>query len=112
MWWMNDECRRRAKAREAIEKGKLPGMVPRLTWGGPGRGTVCAVCGEPVKRGEMELEVEYRRDGRTSDLDPYFFHVRCFTAWECESRNHMTNSSTRLAGAVGGRPSTRVSPAT
>jgi hypothetical protein len=67
-----------------------------------GAGRLCSVCGEPVKQGEMELEVEYRRDGRTSDLDHYFLHVRCFAAWECESRNHLahrTTSSTRLAGA-------------
>ena len=97
---MNDEGPLREKAREAIKNGKLPAMQPRRTWGGPGSGTVCSVCGEPVNQDQMELEIEYRRNGRSSDLDHYFFHVQCFTAWECESRNQLangTNSSSRLA---------------
>jgi hypothetical protein len=99
---MNNESPLREKAREAIRNGKLPTMEARRTWGGPGSGTVCSMCGEPVRQGEMELEVEYRRDGKTSDLGHYFFHIRCFAAWQCESRNHLahrTNSSNRLAGA-------------
>ena len=75
-------------------------MEPRRTWGGPGSGAACSVCGEPVKQREMELEIEFSLDRRTSSLDHYHFHVQCFTAWESESRNHLahgTNSSNRLA---------------
>jgi hypothetical protein len=90
---MKNESHLREKAREAIRNGKLPTMEARRTWGGPGSGTVCSVCGEPVSQGQMELEIEYRRDGRTSDPDHYFFHVRCFAAWECESRNHLAQGT-------------------
>jgi hypothetical protein len=62
---MNDKATLREKAREAIQCGKLPAMKPSRPWGGPGSGTPCSVCGEPVKPGQMEPEIEYRRDGET-----------------------------------------------
>ena len=87
---MKDEHTIREKAREAIQSGKLPAMKPSRTWGGPGSGTPCSVCGEPVTPGQMELEVAYRRaDGRPG-LETYYFHIRCFAVWECESQNHLT----------------------
>jgi len=85
---MNNEATLREKAREAIQSGKLPAMKPSRTWGGPGSGTECSVCGEPVKPDQMELEIEYCNGG-TPDLDHYHLHVRCFAAWECESPNHL-----------------------
>jgi hypothetical protein len=91
---INDERALRQKAQEAIKNGRLPAMDARRTWGGPGNGaTTCSVCGEAVKAGEMELEIEYRRDGRTDGLDHYHFHVRCFAAWECESRSHLAHGT-------------------
>ena len=60
---MNNEATLREKAREAIQSGKLPAMKPSRTWGGPGSGTECSVCGEPVKPDQMELEIEYRNGG-------------------------------------------------
>jgi hypothetical protein len=99
MGWMKDEGRLREgrlreKALDAIKNGTLPAMAPRCTWGGPGNGKSCAVCGEPVKRSEMELEIEYPRDGKgAAGRDHYHFHIRCFAAWEFESRNHLTHGT-------------------
>ena len=62
---MNNEATLREKAREAIQSGKLPATKPSRTWGGPGSGTECSVCGEPVKPDQMELEIEYRPNGGT-----------------------------------------------
>jgi len=45
---MPDETGLRAKAREAIRTGRLPSRRPDRTWGGPGVGVVCTVCGEAV----------------------------------------------------------------
>ena len=84
---MSDESALRSKARAAIRNGKLPAIKPSRTWGGPGSGASCSVCGEPVKSGQMELEVEYRRDGGNPGVENYYLHVRCFAAWECESQN-------------------------
>ena len=89
---MNNEATLREKAREVIQSGKLPAMKPSRTWGGPGSGTECSVCGEPVKPDQMELEIEYCNGG-TRDLDHYHLHVRCFAAWECESPNHLASGT-------------------
>jgi hypothetical protein len=45
------------------------------------------VCGETVKRDQMELEIEFRHDGATPGLDRYRLHPRCFAAWEFERTN-------------------------
>lgn len=50
------------QARAAIQSGKLPSRVPDRTWGGPGVGAACPICGLPVSRQEMEFEMEFARD--------------------------------------------------
>jgi hypothetical protein len=87
---VKDEHTIREKAREAVESGKLPTMKPSRTWGGPGSGTPCSLCGEPVTSSQMELEVAYRRDNGRPGLDTYYFHVKCFAVWECESQKHLS----------------------
>jgi hypothetical protein len=47
--------------------------------GGPGSGDVC---GEPVARHQIDLEMEFARQGVTPDT-PHL-HLRCFAAWEFE----------------------------
>ena len=81
---MHDEPLLRQKARAAIQNGKLPARRPDRTWGGPGVGADCAVCGLPVTRDEMELEIQFAHDGDAPGLDKYHDHVRCFAAWEFE----------------------------
>jgi hypothetical protein len=70
---MPDEIRLRQQAREAIQNGKLPTRAPDRTWGGPGVGVECSVCGRAVTKAELEFEIEFARNG-----------VRCFAAWEFE----------------------------
>jgi hypothetical protein len=82
---MSDECALRERAREAIQDGRLPAGKPSRTWGGPGSGTRCSVCGEPVMPDQMELEIEYGRNGEAPGLANYRLHVRCFAAWEFAS---------------------------
>jgi hypothetical protein len=81
---MPDESLLREKARAAIRDGKLPDRKPTRTWGGPGVGAECAVCGVPVTVDEMEFEVQFARDGDNPGLDKYHVHIRCFAAWEFE----------------------------
>src|SRR5690606_12611772 len=69
--WMNDELLLRRIARESIEKGVLPSHSPQQTWGGPGTGLTCALCGASVDRDELEFEVEFGRDR-------YHLHRACF----------------------------------
>jgi hypothetical protein len=65
------------QARAAIQSGKLPSRVPDRTWGGPGVGAACPICGLPVSRQEMELEMEFARDR-------FHVHLKCYAAWEFE----------------------------
>jgi hypothetical protein len=81
-----DESTLREKARQTVRDGKLPRRRPDRTWGGPGVGAVCAVCELPVRKDELEFEIQFARDGQLEDagLDKYHVHVRCFAAWEFE----------------------------
>ena len=79
-----DEHDLREQARTVIEAGKLPARRPDRTWGGPGVGAPCAVCGVPVGKDQLEFEIQFARDGDSPGLDKYHVHVRCFAAWEFE----------------------------
>lgn len=65
---MSDEGTLRDKARAAIRNGKLPTRSPDRTWGGPGVGAECAICGLPVTKDEMEFEIQFARDGDNPGL--------------------------------------------
>lgn len=84
---MADERTLRQQARAAVQSGKLPNRSPDRTWGGPGVGAACAVCGAPVRRDELEFEIQFAHDGSAPGLDKYHLHVRCFAAWEFERRD-------------------------
>ena len=86
---MPDELMLRAQARAAVRAGRLPPRVPDRTWGGPGVGALCAVCDLPVRKDEMELEIEFAHHGSNLEagLDKYHVHIRCFAAWEFERRS-------------------------
>lgn len=81
---MPDESILRAKARAVVQNGKLPARRPDRTWGGPGVGAACAVCELPVKKDEMEFEIQFEYDGASPGLDKFHVHIRCFAAWEFE----------------------------
>ena len=85
---MADEAALAAKVRDAIRAGRLPARGPTAnrTFGGPGNGAICAVCGEPVTRSQMELEIEFNRHGTAPGLDRYHLHTKCFAAWEAECK--------------------------
>jgi hypothetical protein len=83
---MPDETILRARARAAIQSGKLPPRRPDRTWGGPGVGATCSICDLPVTKDDMEFEIQFARDGDNPGLDKFHVHVRCFAAWEFERR--------------------------
>jgi len=82
---MPDEPILREKAREAILSGRLPTARPSRTFYGHSAGARCAVCGDPVRRGELDFELEFRAspppDAR-SEVRRCHMHERCFAAWE------------------------------
>jgi hypothetical protein len=71
----------RDKAREVLLSGKLPARPAERVWGGRGSGAACSICNVPVRRDEVEFELEFFRAGETNT---HHLHVDCFTAWECE----------------------------
>ena len=79
-----DDSTLRDKAREAIRNGKLPTRRPDRIMGGPGCGEACALCGQTLRRNQMELEAEFRQDGAIPELHKYHLDPRCFAAWEFE----------------------------
>jgi hypothetical protein len=79
-----DEQVLREKARQVIRAGKLPNQRPDRTWGGPGVGASCAVCDLPVRKEDLEFEIQFARDDSNPGLDKYHLHVRCFSVWELE----------------------------
>ena len=89
-----DAATLREKAREAIQRGKLPAAQPARRFGGPGSGAICPVCGETVRPQQMELEIHFARRGGA--FDRYHLHPRCHAAWESEQRKSE-------AGDEGGR---------
>jgi len=93
---MSDDCVLPEKVRELIQAGKLPRRAPERTWGGSGVGADCAICDVPVKPDELELEIEYARDGNDDTVDNYHVHVRCFVVWEHE-RHHLEQAPGPMA---------------
>jgi hypothetical protein len=84
----------RRKARAAIRAGMLPGQHQVSTWGGPGSGASCAVCGSTVPRDGLGFELEFRNaDGRLELRDA---HIACFAAWDLECRQLLQAGSDRV----------------
>lgn len=80
---MPDEARLRELARVAIRSGIIPTRPADRTWGGPGLGKACAICQQPVRKDEPELEIDFDQDGGSPCVTLHL-HVRCFAAWEFE----------------------------
>ena len=95
---MPDEVTLRELARTAIRNGKLPARPPDRTWGGPGMGALCPVCGVAVTQAELEFEVEFARDGGARVGATYHLHTHCFAAWGVERPR---SSETRQCGGEG-----------
>lgn len=74
----------REKAREAVQTGRVPGRRPDRVLRGVGRLGTCVVCNQVITLTQMEIEVEYHRNGVASEITCYWLHPRCFTAWQAE----------------------------
>jgi hypothetical protein len=86
-----DENWLREKAREVIRAGRLPDRSPDRTWGGPGCGGNCTVCGNPLICDESELELEFFGCREHPCRIIHHLHLQCFDAWELERLNALAN---------------------
>jgi hypothetical protein len=99
---MQDESIIRGKALEAIQSGRLPTSEPSRTFSRRGAGATCVVCGNPVRLGDPEFELEFQAgpvpEGKSlrdalerlnskREARRYHLHHRCFAAWELERAN-------------------------
>jgi hypothetical protein len=78
----DDQTRQRARA--VIQAGTLPNRPPARTWGGPGLGMPCTICGEAVLPHEVEVEIEFAGDRGGLAARNFHAHVGCFMAWDVE----------------------------
>ena len=78
-------------ARQAITADKIPTHWPDRMWDGPGIGTSCALCAQPVH--EMAFAVYWAMDRAGPRLD--HFHFRCFAAWEFERKTARESGADR-----------------
>ena len=83
----------RDRVLEAIRAGKLPDRPPKRTWGGPGSGASCMVCGERLKPDENELELEFATDDDDRRQENYYAHLGCFSAWNTERQKLESNGA-------------------
>ena len=91
---MPDDPLLREKAREAIRAGTLPSRRPDGTLGGSGFGGACALCGELLRRDQLELAAVFEsRDAAPAPRNSYHFHPLCYLVWEAERTQGGTVSS-------------------
>ena len=79
---------------------ELPDRDPDRMWGGPSPGGRCAVCRSTLRRGELEIEIEFRRNGDFAEADRYRVHVGCFSVWQAARSGGA--QAERLTGHPGG----------
>ena len=82
-----DEEALRDHARAAIAAKRVPATATQYTWGGPGVGAKCSICGQRISPSELELEVQF------SQLDSHHMHLPCFAAWSLERSKAMDTKS-------------------
>jgi hypothetical protein len=71
----------RSIARQRIQQGQLPCVVPSKIWAGRSAGQSCALCDQPIPSGEVEYEVEEIVQGVART---FRFHRHCQTIWQIE----------------------------
>lgn len=64
-----------ALIRKSIQEGRLPRIDCLVTWLGPGRGQVCAVCSNRVLGSEILVECDL------PDERKLWFHSQCYDRW-------------------------------
>lgn len=67
--------------RARLTSGELAPLRSRTVWAGMGSGVACCVCAKPVRRSEVEYEVDQDGHGLAG------CHLGCFGAWQQESRS-------------------------
>lgn len=79
------ESELRHLARDRIQQGRLPHVVPSRAWGGRGSDAPCSLCDKVIGKDDVEYEVESVAGG-TPVI--HRFHFLCHAAWQFECARH------------------------
>lgn len=75
----------RDKARVLVRSGALPCKQQERTWAGRGLGFECSLCGQLIRRDQVEYELQFASDGEQKPR-LHRFHVACVPIWELARR--------------------------
>jgi len=76
----------RKKARQAVERRRMPNREPDRLGGAVGVGRTCSVCERVVTTKETDLELFFTRDGKRGPT-VYHVHAHCYSAWVATLRD-------------------------
>jgi len=85
---LEHESQRQMLAREAVQRGRLPGQPADRTWGGAGSGEACSVCSLVITAQDIGYELEFAQNGQGRIC--CYLHIHCFEAWERAFRSGNT----------------------
>ena len=71
----------REKARQAIDRRRVPSREPDRLRGMTGVGRTCSVCESPVTTEETDIELHFENGATPEQLAVYHVHLRCYSAW-------------------------------
>lgn len=71
-----NESALRDKAKAGILSGRLPSRSSSSCWGGPGAGESCDLCGAPITKDDIEMELDATQASKDSR-----FHINCYAIW-------------------------------
>jgi hypothetical protein len=93
---MFDQRMLRAKALDAIRRGRLSRRRPERLWGCSGDGSICPVCESAIEPDAIGMELEGGIPGQTCSV-----HSHCFAAWDAVRQHEghgVAGDSGRFAG--------------
>ena len=68
-------------------EGALPKRPPDRIWKSNGTGRPCQLCGKQITRLEIQLELEFRREGAQGGDVLHYAHRTCFDARTSDPEN-------------------------
>jgi hypothetical protein len=80
------------RAKQLLRDGRLPFLDRFKSFGGPSRGSTCALCESAISAGEMEMEIEWTTERGTERL---VLHPRCQGAWSVALQTEKNDRSDR-----------------
>jgi hypothetical protein len=78
-----DRSALQALVRAMLRTAALPATTPQSVWAGPGSGSMCAICAQPIAANGFEVELVFHEGGAPRGMR---LHCQCHAIWEMERR--------------------------